>query len=108
MEGDAARDCELDNVPDPVRAGQWTRMVIKGFWNITEGVWKARKGKFHGKDPAENRAKVKENLRRDSRRITSQDRLLTRHTREGILKSSYATPVTRFIQSRKIQSSQGG
>jgi hypothetical protein len=41
---------------NPVRAGQWTRMVIKGFWNITEGVWKARNGKFHGKDPTENRA----------------------------------------------------
>jgi hypothetical protein len=77
-------------------------MVIKGFGNINEGGWKARNGKFHAKDPTENRAKVKENLRPEIEKAfetpvaslhRTHRRLLTKNTREGILKSSYATHV---------------
>jgi hypothetical protein len=101
---------------NPVRAGQWTRMVIKGFWNITESVWKARNGKFHGKDPVENRAKVKENLRPEivkgfetpvASLHRTHRRLLTKHTLEGILKSSYATQVAWLYSIKKARIAAG-
>jgi hypothetical protein len=33
---------------NPVRAGQWTRLLIKSLSNIAENVWMARNGIFHG------------------------------------------------------------
>jgi hypothetical protein len=47
---------------NPVRAGQWTRLLIKSFSNIAENVWMARNGIFHGKDKKECLAMKKANL----------------------------------------------
>jgi hypothetical protein len=47
---------------NPVRAGQWTRLLIKSFCKIADKVWTARNGIFHGKDKKESLAIKTANL----------------------------------------------
>jgi hypothetical protein len=81
-----------------VRAGQWTRLLIKSFSNITEKVWMARNGIFHGKDKKENLAMKKANLVREIDRafaihptsLRAVDRtLLTGNSKIAMLQTSY-------------------